>query len=417
MRKRALSLLLCTVFLLSVCKQPLLPAFADEQILPETSPGSAVLQPLKAMAETSSQNKTEAPMTTTVPTDPAVPETTAAPATEPTGFTEADFKNAIAYIEKCRDNKELSYAAFAIGNRGGELFHWCLDGTTDETLFDMASVTKIIATTTLFMIAQKEGLVHWNDPLSKYFPDAPADKANIPLWRFMSHSSGIRSYKVYNYEKDPSKAYEEILSHSLGYATGTGVTYSCLNMILIGRVLEIVYDKPLDVLFTEKVAEPLNLANTGYKLFETDAKIAVHQSNRNRVNDGQAHFLGDVVGNAGIFSNIVDMSKYAVELANGFPSLEIPQEMFVESIQNHTAGGSSNRAIGWALLGDSAPGCLLPNGSYGHTGWTGQSIFVDPQTGLWVVFLTNSQYHGASSDGKSSLRGGLYDALADDLGC
>jgi len=188
-------------------------------------------------------------------------------------------------------------------------------------------------------------------------------------------------------------------------------------MILIGRVLEIVYDKPLDVLFTEKVAGPLNLSNTGYKLFETDAKIAVHQSDRNRVNDGQAHFLGDVVGNAAIFSNIVDMAKYATELANGFPSLGIPQEMFVESIQNRTAGLSSDRAIGWALLGDNAPGCLLPTGSYGHTGWTGQSIFVDSQTGLWVVFLTNSQYHGASSDDKIVIRGELYDALAKDLGC
>lgn len=351
------------------------------------------------------------------PTDQTTEGTMSTTESQATSMNEENFANAIAYLEKCRADKKFSYAAFAIGNRGGELFHWCLDGTTDETLFDMASVTKIISVTTLFLVAQTEGKVSWNDPLSKYFPDAPADKANIPLWRFMSHSSGIRSYKVYNYEKDPAKAYEEILSHSLGYETGTGVTYSCLNMILIGRVLEIVYDKPLDELFLEKVAGPLNLQNTGYKLFETDAKIAVHQKSRNRVNDAQAHFLGDVAGNAGIFSNIVDMSKYAVELANGFPTLNIPQEMFVESIQNRTPGMSSSRATGWALLGTSSLGCLLPAGSYGHTGWTGQSIYVDPQTGLWIVLLTNSQYHGASSDQKSEIRGEFYDALAEDLGC
>jgi len=150
MRRRALSFLLCTAFLLVACKQPLLLVHTTGQVLAGTSSGSAVLQPLNVTAETSSQNQTEDPMTTTVPIESTEPETTAIPA----GLTEADFQNAIAYIETCRENKVFSYAAFAIGNRGGELFHWCLDGTTDETLFDMASVTKIIATTTLFLVAQ-----------------------------------------------------------------------------------------------------------------------------------------------------------------------------------------------------------------------------------------------------------------------
>ncbi len=352
----------------------------------------------------------------------AAPETTAAPVTPdvPSAgvFTEADFQNAIAYVEKCRDDRKLSYAAFSIGNRGGELFHWCLDGTTEETLFDMASVTKIVSTTTLFLIAQSEGKVHWDDTLSKYFAAAPADKANIPLWRLMSHSAGLSAYTVSKYTNDPGKVFDEILSHKLGYTTGTQVTYSCNGMNLIGRVLELSYGKSLDVLFKEKIAGPLNMPNSGYKLYETDAKITVHQSNRNRVNDNNANFLGGVAGNAGLFSNITDMSTYAVALANGLSALNIPQDTFVESIQNRTPGMSSSRATGWALVGPSESGAdrLFPTGSYGHTGWTGQSIFVDPQTGLWVVFLTNSQYHGASADDKDTLRYNLYSALADDLG-
>jgi len=347
------------------------------------------------------------------------PQTTEAPATPSTAsLTEADFKNAIAFIEKCRDNHELSYAAFAVGNRGGELFRWCLDGTTEDTLFDMASVTKAVSTTTLFLIAQSEGLVHWDDPLSKYAPNAPADKANIPLWRILSHSSGFSNFNLYDYISDPSKAFDEIVRHNLGYATGSKVTYSCPNLILIGLILEQVYDKPLDKLFIEKVAKPLNMTDSGYKRFETDAKIAVHQSNRNRVNDGDAHFLNDVAGNAGLFSSIRDMSTYAVALANGLQDLGVSQETFVGSIQNRTPGMSASRAIGWVLSDTDyiGAGRLFPNGSYGHTGWTGQSVYVDPQTGLWVVYLTNLQHHVSSSDEVFSLRDQFHNALADDLG-
>ena len=261
-----------------------------------------------------------------------------------------NFSHTIRYIEGRRDAGELSYAAFAVGDRTGTKFHWCLDGTTESTLFDMASVTKIAVTTSLFLLAVSEGRTDWNHHIGDYF-DAPDDKADIPLWRLLTHSAGFRPYFVSSRTDDPADVRAQILSEPLLYTPGSRVVYCCNGFNLLGKLIEGLYGAGLDVLFREKIAPALGMEHSGYQPPRT-ADIALHQEPRHRVNDENAFFLGGVAGNAGLFSNIIDMSCYAAALSNGLPSL-IPPELFQKTLVNFTPGLEEARGIGWKLVDPS----------------------------------------------------------------
>ena len=352
-----------------------------------------------------------------------VNEYTAYANNEVSKMTEYDLQRTIAYIEQLKANGKLSYAAFAVGNASGEFFHWTLDGTTENTLFDMASVTKPVVVTSLFLKAQSEGLLHWDDTLGMHFENVSEDKADIPLWRLLSHSSGFVArvsnsvLSTFENEEDRQAAVVDyILSTNLSYTPGTKVTYACNGYVVLGAILENVYGKSLDQLFLEKVAEPLGMENSGYKLFENATDLAQHQSNSNRVNDDIAHFINDVSGNAGLFSNILDMSVYAIAVANKLADLQVASDVFEESIKNRTEELGDSRASGWKYVDESyaQTGKLFSTGSFGHTGHTGTSFFVDPETGLWVVLLTNANYLSTSSE-VETMRKNFHNILADDL--
>ena len=352
-----------------------------------------------------------------------VNEYTAYANNEVSKMTEHDLERTIAYIEQLKADGKLSYAAFAVGNHTGEFFHWTLDGTTDNTLFDMASVTKPVVVTSLFLQAQSEGLLSWDDTLSMHFENVSEDKADIPLWRLLSHSSGFVArvsnsvLSTFENEEDRQAAVVDyILSTNLSYTPGTKVTYACNGYVVLGAILENVYGKSLDQLFLEKVAGPLGMENSGYKLFENATDLAKHQSNSNRVNDDIAHFINDVSGNAGLFSNILDMSVYAIAVANKLADLDVSSDVFDESVKNRTEELGDSRASGWKYVDESyaQTGKLFSTGSIGHTGHTGTSFFVDPETGLWVVLLTNANYLSTSSE-VETMRKNFHNILADDL--
>lgn len=395
MKKRLIALLSCfLIFSMTAC------GTGGDSIIPETTEGfeesNTKTTESDSTTESSKESETEGTETPDVPKE--------------IKMNEQDLKNAIDYLKKCYVEKKLTYAAFAVGNRSGEFFHWSLEETTtDETLFDMASLTKVTVVAPLFFAAQQEGLLHWNDTLDTHV-EAPADKAKITLAQLLSHTSGFSNFNVSDKVTDPDKAIDAILARTLYYEPGSKSYYSCNNYILLGHILEKTYGKSLDVLFEEKIAPALNMNHSGYKLFEITSNIAKHQKNANRVNDADAHFLNDVAGNAGLFSNIVDMSAYAVELSKGFPSLVSP-ELFEEALTPYT----STRCIGFNLVSKTASGSnIFPAGSYGHTGHTGQSVFVDRESGFWIVLLTNARYH-ISSDDVKALRGEFYAELAKDI--
>lgn len=272
---------------------------------------------------------------------------------------------------------------------------------TPETLYDMASVTKILCTTMLCLQALGEGRIYLRDPISLYFPEAPADKRDITLFQLLTHTSGIDPhFYLWDYVDGKEHPAEVILNHPLMYRPGTEVRYSCMGFILLGKILEKIYDAPIDELFQRRVAVPLGLDKTGYcpadsqniapTEYDADARLL-----QGRVHDENARFQNGVSANAGIFSNLTDMEVFVETLACGGTAPNgielIPPRCLEKAIVNYTKGMAENRGLGFKLYGGSANfmGDLFPDAAFGHTGYTGTGFAVDPETGFYIILLAN----------------------------
>lgn len=272
---------------------------------------------------------------------------------------------------------------------------------TPETLYDMASVTKVLSTTMLSLQALGEGKIHLQDPISLYFPEAPAEKRDITLLQLLTHTSGISPhFLLWNYPGGREHTAEVILNHPLVYRPGTEVQYSCMGFILLGKILEEVYSAPIDALFQRRIAAPLGLKHTGY-CPETSPNIAPTEYDTNegllqgKVHDENARFQNGISANAGIFSDLMDMEVFVQMLALGGIAPNgtelIPPACLEKAIRNYTKGMAENRGLGFQLYDSDANfmGDFFPGTSFGHTGYTGPSFAVDPETGFYVILLAN----------------------------
>jgi CubicO group peptidase (beta-lactamase class C family) len=214
-------------------------------------------------------------------------------------------------------------------------------------------------------------------------------------------------------------------AYPLLYPAGSEVTYSCIGFIILGIICEKISGKPLDKLADELVFNPLKLSRTGYKplrrlvesgtkskppmQFPIQLKDAVYAKTEydektntclsGIVHDEKSRILGGVSGNAGVFSDINDCSSFARLLANycdGF----ISRDLFNESITNHTPGLSEDRGLGFKLF---------PDGSFGHTGFTGTYIRINRYTGRYMVLLSNRIHPSRDNDGIFTFREELYE--------
>ncbi len=308
------------------------------------------------------------------------------------------------------------------GNRGkkGRIFrHWegnravfpKKEPVSEDTLFDMASVTKILSTTMLALRFIEEGLICLSDSTSDYF-NTPDDKKDITILNLLTHTSGIKPLvSIVDKAPSPDDVVETILDLDLAYPIGTNVGYSCLGFIVLGKLLELVGNDTLDRLSQKDVFTPLEMVNTSFRpkgdnIASTDYDIQTGRCSKGIVNDHNSRFLGGIAGNAGVFSNLDDMSKFAQMLSNmgKYKSKQyLSPATFSKAIHNYTPQMAQARGLGFYILTDavvnpptdlfktgSNPAAeLFSNGSYGHTGYTGTSVFVDKNTGLYVILLTN----------------------------
>lgn len=300
--------------------------------------------------------------------------------------------------------------AAAIGCGNNILYEHCFGAlsygkgapaVTPETLYDMASVTKTMGATILSLQALGEGKLYLEDPVCLFFPEAPTDKRDITIRQLLTHTSGIDPhFYLWDYFRGKTCTAEVILNHPLVYTPGTEVRYSCMGFILLGKILEQVYQAPLDVLFQQRVAQPLGLRHTGYcppsslQIAPTEYD-ADHRLLQGRVHDENARFQDGISANAGIFSSLKEMEVFVQMLAGKGSILDGPQILspvcLKKAIQNYTPGMAENRGLGFKLYGGSANfmGDLFPDGAFGHTGYTGTSFTVDPDTGLFLILLAN----------------------------
>ncbi|MEO5814350.1 MAG: serine hydrolase domain-containing protein [Gemmatimonadaceae bacterium] len=326
-------------------------------------------------------------------------------------------------------------AAIAVG-RYGRLVHLRGYGTLDyaadspavdgNTLYDMASLTKVVATTTIAMILEEQGKLDIKRPVHLYLPefDAP-DKAPITVEMLLTHSGGLEAYApLYLSFRGRADYIAQINLRPLKTPPGTATVYSDWDMVLLQAVIERITGEPLDQFAAEKVFRPLIMLNT---LFTPDTsntvlrhRIAATAMDTSRggllqgiVHDGNAWALGGVSGHAGLFSSARDLASFSQFLLDGgsYGGVRILSPSTVARWTNRQSFLSS-RALGWDTpSASSSAGRYFGPRSFGHTGFTGTSIWIDPERGLFVVLLTNRVNSHGTSNRHVQLRRDVADAV------
>ncbi|HEX9251587.1 MAG TPA: serine hydrolase [Ignavibacteriaceae bacterium] len=293
------------------------------------------------------------------------------------------------------------------------------------TIYDLASVTKVVATTTAAMICYDRNLFSLDYKVVKYIPEFGVNgKENITIKNLLIHNSGLPAWKKF-YERDLNydDVINEIYSSELEYKTGEKTVYSDLGIITVGKIIEKVTGRSLDKFCEDEIFIPLKMNSTFYnpndsvKQFCAPTEIDNYwrmKTLQGEVHDETSAMLNGVAGHAGLFSTASDISKLMAMLMN---KGELDQKQFIKqsTIELFTKKVSTNstRAIGWDTKSDSgsSSGTYFSKDSFGHTGYTGTSIWADPVRNLFVVFLTNRLYPTRENIKIQKVRPQLHDAV------
>jgi len=289
--------------------------------------------------------------------------------------------------------------------------------TGPDTFYDLASLTKPLATTTLVLLARREGRLALDDPLGEHLSEVRGSwLADQPLERLLTHTSGLPAWvPLYAIAREPAEWVRSLAGVGPEAKPGTEVVYSCPGFLLLGAVLERVMGRTLAELFRERIAAPLGLENrirygppgahaevaaaSARPLAERTQLDVLGYTDRwpppgNRPDDGNARFLGGAAGNAGLFGTVDAVLRLALEFMPGMPEIVLTDEEREIATFNHTAGLGQDRGLGWQLA--TTPGCSaggrVSDSAFGHTGFTGTSVWVDPDRGIAMALLSNRNH-------------------------
>ncbi len=277
---------------------------------------------------------------------------------------------------------------------------------TEDTIFDAASLTKVMACTPAIMLLVERKKIGLEDPVAKYLPEfAVHSKDRITVRQLLTHTSGLRPDISL---KPDWNGYDEAIrlccEEQLRASPGEKVIYSDTGMILLGEIVRRVAGVPLDVFVKREIYEPLDMEDTGFNPPESKLRriapteVEDGKPVRGAVHDPRARRMGGVAGHAGLFITAADVARYARMLLNGgeLDGVRIfrPETVkLMTSVQTPT-GVSTRRGLGWDIdSGYRGPrGEVFPLGSFGHTGWTGTSLWIDPFSKTFVIFLSNRNH-------------------------
>lgn len=287
----------------------------------------------------------------------------------------------------------------------------------ESSRFDMASVTKIMVTTFPALMAIEQGKIGLDDPVSRFFP-CPEEKKGMTVRHLLTHTMGYGHKSICAEGVTRENVWQEILRIPSDVPIGTEVLYSCPGFILLGRILEEVYGMRLDAIFARYVAEPLGLESSGF-LPEGENIIPSNKTPEGygKVNDYNCRFLGGIAGNAGLFSDLRDVTRYAKMLLDKGAPL-IGEKTFALAAKNHTAGlPGDGRGLGFLYVDERYEQArdLFAPGAIGHCGHTGQSVFADPRTGLYAILLTDATLHSKKYDEVKEMRAAIHNAIKEEL--
>ena len=326
-------------------------------------------------------------------------------------------------------------ASVVIGRKGYAVFQkgfgklgWTTSSprvTADRSIYDLASLTKVVGTTTAAMLLYDAGRLDLEAPVSTYLPAFSGGwKDSVTVRHLLTHRSGLPAGRdLWRIARTPDEARAAVLATNLECRPGQCYIYSDLGADILGFVIEAIAGETLDVFLHDKVFEPLGMNDTfyrpadslTYRIAPTEIAPPRGYPLQGQVHDENAYALGGVAGHAGLFSTAADLSIFAQMMLNGgeYNGVRVLSDTVVSLFTRRTAG---TRALGWDTAeGTGGAGKFLDSHAYGHTGYTGTSIWIDPERQMFVLLLTN-RVHAARARRPakviSDVRADLADAAA-----
>src|SRR5690349_16881773 len=348
-------------------------------------------------------------------------------------------------------NKKLPGAVVLVGRKGRIVWRKAYgdraieparEPMTPDTIFDLASLTKIVATATSVMILMERGKLRLNDPVSLYIPELKGEgRERITIEQLLTHVSGYApDFDLRERWTGYDEAIKRLIKEPLRNPPGTRFTYSDIGFITLGEVVARVSGMPLDQFAQKNIFGPLRMTNTGFRPSATlKARIAPTERRRGQlsylgdtsanvgaegevwlrgeVHDPTSYRMNGVAGHAGLFSTANDLAIYCQMILNRgtYGGVRILSPLTVAEMTRPRVVSSTGatRGLGWDINTSfsSNRGDLFPLGSFGHTGFTGTSIWIDPASDMFVIFLSN-RVHPEGKGDVGPLRGRVASIVA-----
>jgi CubicO group peptidase (beta-lactamase class C family) len=346
------------------------------------------------------------------------------------GMSEDSLRKMDAVLTRAIQDSLFPGAAVAVGRRGRLVRlrgYGALEGpgggeVSGESVYDLASLTKIAATTVSVMALVGEGRLDVRRPVRSYLPEWSGEgKDGVTVWNLLTHTSGLPAGEwLFGSAASPDAAWRQVLGSKLVYPPGTKVLYSDFGFIVLGKLVERISGVPLDRFAAERVYVPLGMSSTQFLpplvLREEIAPTARFGERpyplRGEVHDANSFRLGGISGHAGLFSTAADLAVLAQTMLNrgAYGPVRVFSPGVVDAFTRRQSKAGT-RALGWDTPDTrSSAGEYFSARSYGHTGFTGTSLWIDPERELFVVLLTNRTYGRAAAGDILRVRAAVHDA-------
>jgi serine-type D-Ala-D-Ala carboxypeptidase len=292
----------------------------------------------------------------------------------------------------------------------------------DLTVYDLASLTKVVAATTAVMLLVEDGKLQLDAPVFRYLPEfIGGGKEHVTVRHLLAHNSGLPA-GANLWSSSPAEALAKAIAVPLKYLPGQKVEYSDIGFVVLWAAAEQAAEEPLFRLLDRRVFGPLSMFSTTFLpgvLCVRCAPTARRPDGseiRGRVHDPTAFRLGGVTGNAGLFSTAHDVGRFAAMLANGgeLDGVRVLQEETIRAFTRRQPGAGT-RALGWDTPtrdGTGAAGLQISPRAFGHTGFTGTSLWIDPDRGTWTVLLSNRTYDPRGDNRIQAVRRSVHDFVS-----
>jgi len=355
---------------------------------------------------------------------------------------ETRFARAFSLIRGAIEQRAFPGAALAVTYRGALVIsqgfgQFTYDSDSPavqaDTVFDLASVTKVVATTAMAMVLHERGLLHLDSPLPDVLPEfttfrRPSQQAYrqaVTVRMLLAHSSGLPAYvPLFEAAGNRDELIRDACATPLVAAPGSESIYSDIGFILLGEILERLAGAPLDAFVGKEIFAPLGISRTCFNP-PPESKPAIPPTADDRalrrriiqgeVNDDNAYVMGGVSGHAGLFAPAIDVARFAECMLHGGAPILRAATIALFTRREESPSGTS-RALGWDTPSSpSSSGKHFSARSFGHLGYTGPSLWIDPDRQLSVALLTNRTWPDCSSQAIKRVRPLVHDAIVEAL--